>query len=299
MSVRHRSGFTLVELLVVIAIIGILIALLLPAVQAAREAARRAQCTNNLKQLGLALQNYHDTHQTFPPPGMIANQLSWYTLILPFVEQGPIYEKMNWKEGHFNSAGKMSNAVNRINAFLCPSATGDMELSGDTNEDWPDGSGIRAYTAHYFGVLGPYGTNATTNQAYTCKDTTMDFGGECSQGTMPQFGCKMRDITDGTSNTYMIGEISWKTMPYYRAWIRGKYADTRGTLYLFSKNVRYPINSKNKDKWNSVAFGSQHPGGAQFAMVDGSARFVPETIDHAIYLATASRDGGEPKSGQE
>ena len=288
-----QRGFTLVELLVVIAIIGILIALLLPAVQAAREAARRAQCSNHLKQLGLALQNYHDTNKIFPLPGMIDNQLSWYTLILPFVEQDPIYRQMVWTQGTYNVAGKMGHAVNRINGFLCPSAPGDMELSTETWSSKP------TYTAHYFGILGPNGTNATTNQPYTCKNTTTEtFGGECTQGVLWQYSSRMRDITDGTSNTYLLGEISWKAMPYRRAWIRGKYADTRGTLYLFSKNVREPINSGYDDEWNNVAFGSEHPGGAHFSMVDGSVRFVPETIDHAIYLATASRDGGEPNSGQ-
>jgi prepilin-type N-terminal cleavage/methylation domain-containing protein len=299
--VRERQrGFTLVELLVVIAIIGILIALLLPAVQAAREAARRAQCTNNLKQLGLALQNYHDTYLTFPPPGITSNTVSWCTLILPFIEQKPVYDKMNFKnEGTWGTVGKMGNAINRIGGFLCPSAPGDTELSADTGEGWPSAATARAYTVHYFGIMGPNGVNSTTLQYYTCANlTTEAFGGTCSQGTMPPSGCKMRDITDGTSNTFLLGECVWKGMPYFRAWTRGYYSDTRGSLYLLAKIVEYPINSKNVTYWNRVAFGSMHPGGAQFALVDGSARFVAETIDQSIYQSTASRDGGEPKSGQ-
>jgi prepilin-type processing-associated H-X9-DG protein len=115
---------------------------------------------------------------------------------------------------------------------------------------------------------------------------------------MPQNGCRIRDITDGTSNTFLLGEISWTSMPYYRAWIRGKYQDDRGMMYVFSKNVNYPINSRNQDYWNRVAFGSLHPGGAMFAMADGSAHFISQTVDFAVYLSTASRDGGEPKSIQ-
>jgi len=101
---RPGRGFTLVELLVVIAIIGILIALLLPAVQAAREAARRMQCSNHLKQLALGLHDYHDSHKGFPSGALVSNGLSWNVLILPYIEQGPLYAKFNFNQGDFNGA---------------------------------------------------------------------------------------------------------------------------------------------------------------------------------------------------
>jgi len=286
-----RRGFTLVELLVVIAIIGILIALLLPAVQAAREAARRSQCVNNLKQLGLAFQNYHDTWGQFPLPGMIANQLGWTASVLAFIEQKPIYDQMDWRAGSYTMPDKIRHAAIMIPTYICPSAI--QRQSEYSAEIWPNPGGDRVYTVHYYGVLGPYGTNPTTNQTYKCRNTSQAFGGECDQGILWQYSSRMADITDGTSNTVLLGEISWSQMTKYRAWVRGKFQDSRGTLYLLSKYLRFPINSKNESIWNGIAFGSHHPGGCQFVNADGSARFISETIDFGIYLALGSKDGAE------
>lgn len=287
---RPRRGFTLVELLVVIAIIGILIGLLLPAVQAAREAARRSQCINNLKQLGLAFHNYHDTHGQFPLPGYIANNLGWTASILNFIEQKAIYDQMDWRAGSYSMPDKLRHAANRIPVYMCPSA---IQVRTEANEIWPNPGGEKVYTVHYYGILGPYGTNPTTNQTYKCRNTTEGFGGECDQGIMWQYSSRMADVVDGTSNTLLLGEIAWSPMTKYRAWIRGKYADGRGTLYLLSKYIRFPINSKDETIWNGIAFGSFHPGGCQFVNADGSARFVSETIDYGIYLALSSKDGNE------
>ena len=113
----NRSGFTLVELLVVIAIIGILIALLLPAVQAAREAARRSQCANNLKQLALSLHNYSDTFKSFPPAGITTNQLSWHVFVLPFIEQTSLHDQFSFVQGTFRDSGKQEHGLNRIAGF--------------------------------------------------------------------------------------------------------------------------------------------------------------------------------------
>jgi prepilin-type N-terminal cleavage/methylation domain-containing protein/prepilin-type processing-associated H-X9-DG protein len=294
---KVQRGFTLVELLVVIAIIGILIALLLPAVQAAREAARRAHCSNNLKQLSLAMHLYHDIHKQFPLPGMIANQLGWTSSILPQIEQTPIADQMDYNQGSYSSPSKLKHAANRIDVYLCPSAAQADWKTKYSSEDWPDGSGNLVYTVHYCGILGPRGTNPTTNQTYKCRNLTDTFGGECQQGILWQYSGRFADVLDGTSNTYLFGEISWAEMTKYRAWIRGKYSDSRGTLYLLAKNIEFPINSQNETKWNAIAFGSNHPGGAQFAMADGSCLFVSETIDFDVYLSTASRNGEEALAG--
>ncbi len=292
---RKDSGFTLVELLVVIAIIGVLVALLLPAVQAAREAARRTQCTNNLKQLGLGMHNYHDIHGQFPLPGMVANHLGWNASILPQIEQGPLYDQVDFNQasmGQFNSR-HLPLSTTAVDAYLCPSSSAETSLMPTTE------GGQRVYTMHYHGILGPYGTNPSTGQDYRCVNMTQAFGGECQQGIMWQWGSNMRDVTDGTSNTYLFGEISWNAMDKYRPWLRAKYSDHRGVLYLISKNIEFPINSGNDTKWNAIAFGSEHPGGAQFGMADGSVRFVSETIDWGVYLATASKNGGEPEGGRQ
>ncbi|PQO44846.1 DUF1559 domain-containing protein [Blastopirellula marina] len=291
-----RGGFTLVELLVVIAIIGVLVALLLPAVQQAREAARRMQCSNNLKQTALALHNYHDVQGQFPLPGMVANTLGWSFSILAQMEQSAMADQISTVEGNSNLPGRRMFGPTRVDAYLCPSAPATETYSPRSDEQY---NGQKSYAIHYFGILGPlgnYSINGGTSQPYNCKDITAAFGGECSQGIMWQYGSRIADITDGTSNTYLLGENSWQEMPYRRYWLRAKYQDSRGTLYLMSKNVQYPINSENTDKWNSVAFGSMHPGGAMFSRGDGSVGFVPETIDFATYLAMSSKDGGEPVS---
>jgi prepilin-type N-terminal cleavage/methylation domain-containing protein/prepilin-type processing-associated H-X9-DG protein len=297
--VRWKRGFTLVELLVVIAIIGILTAMLLPAVQAAREAARRSQCTNNLKQLSLAMLTYHQAVGKFPPPGISSNQVSWLILILPYLEQKPLHDQFDFNEGPFGQPEKLRVAEVSVPVFFCPSSTDDEDRrSGSSSEVYPAG-GPRVFTAHYFGVLGPNGTNnyLPTPTAYKCTGLTEAFGGYCTQGVFfYPTGLDIASVRDGTSNTLFIGEIAWPGMPYYRAFTRGYYKDNRGTLLLFAKNVQYPINSRNTTTWNNTAFGSLHPGGAHFAMVDGSVRFLSQYIEQNVYLAIASRNGEEAVS---
>ncbi len=299
-SQRHKTrGFTLVELLVVIAIIGILIALLLPAVQAAREAARRSQCSNNLKQHGLGLHNYHDTFQTLPPGGMWhrpntagrgGNSLSWCTFVLPFIEQGPLHDKIDFGAHVWTTNQAISDT--KVAALLCPSCP--VELGGGTN-----------FTLHYYGVQGPKGVNPLNGQAYSLLDTGgwAGHGGYARSGGMPSPGpdpadgatlggpCKLRDLQDGTSNTFLVGEISWKDANCYRPWVRGTSTNTAAS----SKNINYGINVQRytSGNFNDVSFGSDHPGGCQFVMGDGAVKFVSETVDFDVYRATASRDGGE------
>ena len=309
---RKSGGFTLVELLVVIAIIGILIALLLPAVQAAREAARRAQCSNNLKQLGLALHNYSDIHRSFPPAGITTNQLGWHVFILPFIEQTALHDQFNFNQGSFQDwqsgvDGKQLHGLNRIDGFLCPSCPEEYTGWKHANAQVPQGSGNEPYTTHYHGVMGPKGTNPYSGDAYKVLASTGKYGGYAQQGalTFPR-PARFADFIDGTSNSYAIGETSWggggATNSTWRNWIFGANGDYDATeqnrAFPGCKNVYYPINSNIVSTFNDTSFGSLHPGGSQFALADGSVHFVAETIDNSIYLATASRNGGEPVTNE-
>ena len=301
-SGNANRGFTLVELLVVIAIIGILIALLLPAVQAAREAARRSQCTNNLKQLGLALHNYHDVHLSFPPGGWSTrNQLAWTVSILPFIEQQPLYDTFN--QGASSYSGNFGPATNRVDAFLCPSSrklysTQAAEAVGAQ----------QCYTTHYYGVMGPQGINPISGAAYGgLNDTsTTDLGGFANQGILyVDSSTRMAEVLDGTSNTFLVGELSWEDANVYRAWHRGAHAYDSSTgegAAAAMKNIEYGINLVRYSSgpfFNDVSMGSMHPGGTHFAIADGSVRFVSETVDMILYFAAASRNGKEAKTAVE
>ncbi|MEW4561975.1 DUF1559 domain-containing protein [Bremerella sp. JC770] len=299
LSRKKYSGFTLVELLVVIAIIGVLIALLLPAVQQAREAARRMQCSNNLKQLGLALHNYHDTFGKLPSGGHQETQLSWHVSVLPFIEQPALYELFAFTTGGYEQANKVEHSVNRVDGFLCPS--GPIEMATDTAH-------TDKYTTHYYGVMGPKGTNPVNSNAYdgnysstggTCPVSS--HGGLSNQGTLrTNENRAFRDVTDGTSNTLLVGEKSWVNFSggtdfaRYRPWTKGSTGASSGCWATAVKNLAYPINSQHVTQYNDISFGSEHPGGAMFLNVDGSVAFLPETIDFGVLLSNASRDGGEP-----
>ena len=294
---KTRKGFTLIELLVVIAIIAILVALLLPAVQQAREAARRSSCKNNLKQIGLALHNYHDTHRIFPPGGFYADStankpnFSYAVMILPFMEQAPLYDKFNFNVGY---AGSTNTALRtaKLSAYNCPSSSKPVDGNGYT-------------TLHYYGSAGPSATGYTV----VGSTATPDHGGFATQGVLIIAGdsalsynqkVRMRDITDGTSNTFMVGEIStneYKTYSLaYREWSRGGYLTTSCS----SKNVKYPINSFGYNSGNHTVYGfndlsfvSEHTGGCHMLYADGSVHFTSENVDMGVYFATASRNGGE------
>lgn len=299
---RHAKpslGFTLVELLVVIAIIGILVALLLPAVQAAREAARRMSCSNNLKQVGLAMHNYHDTYKLFPTGGLSSRPgVSWHALLLPFMEQQPLHDAYNFEatNGYSDTTTNLPLAVRRIEAYLCPSGT---RLEGTETS-----GGTPTATTHYYGIMGPKGVNPYSGSNYSWDNSLSSHGGFAQQGVIGRGkSTSFASITDGTSNTYLVGEISWDKSNNYRLWTRGcglggDHAcasvkninnSTTGAISIIN---RTPYNGSNN--FNDVSFGSNHPGGCMFAMADGSVTFVSETIDLKVYVSTASRDGGEP-----
>ena len=215
MFARRRLGFTLVELLVVIAIIGILIALLLPAVQAAREAARRSQCINNLKQIGLALLNYEDTFKSMPPgvvygnPGDLQNPKpdppyhhTWLTKILPFMEQQSLYDQMNTVLPVWDTAANapVAFARQKVNSLLCPSDAGDLE----PNTHW--NMAITCYAACE-GGYGFYNTYVPSSTNAIVARWPEMLNQETAGIFAPTYTCKMANITDGTSNTVMVAEV--------------------------------------------------------------------------------------------
>ena len=211
-SIFKNRGFTLIELLVVIAIIAILIALLLPAVQQAREAARRSQCKNNLKQLGLATHNYHDSHNVFPiSHGDTGNSFGWRAMILPYVDQSPLYNKINFN-GNIVDAGNLEIAQTPLGLFHCPSDPSANNVSGG-NQVWsnwcfpascPAASRNNIAVTTYKGVDGrAYDQSLTASpMPHGMFDRRMGLqasGGGNSLIT-PNRTMKMRDVLDGTSN---------------------------------------------------------------------------------------------------
>lgn len=317
MNVRVRDGFTLVELLVVIAIIGILIALLLPAVQAAREAARRMQCSNNLKQIGIGLHNYHDIHKRLPPPGIADNEISWIVLILPLLEQSSLHDQFSFSYGNYGTPNKNGLAFQyKLAMFLCPSAKNErVTISGDSY-GLPS-TADRPYTSHYVGVLGPRDSspaNPATGGAYPYLGAgSYGWIDDTGAFAMPN-GVGLHEIIDGTSNTFLVGEYSWwatdETSDRHRSWMRGcggsypavhpfvRYEMTtvahgENWAMVQAKNIRYPLGSKNASNFNDVALGSQHPGGAGFLLCDGSVSFVSESVNWSLYKSVASRNGTE------
>lgn len=313
--IRPRPAFTLVELLVVIAIIGMLVSLLLPAVQAAREAARRMQCSNNLKQLALAMHNYHDIHNCFAinyawrsiPGGggggpAIANTgKSWMQMILPQLEQGPLFNKIDFRIGLQGTAPnivqnrEVANTV--IPTYLCPSdgENGGGRLGGrsDVNVNPPGTWAVTNYKACagsnwnwgiYRPVSSPSGKNAGSPDGLNAGNGLL-----CSnqQNTNPP--TRMRDVLDGTSNTFAVGEA----MPGWSRWNWWYNPNAVTATCAIPLNVvlRRP---KNISNWpNNYSFASRHPGGGMFGLCDGSVRFVSDTIDIGTYRALATISSGE------
>jgi prepilin-type N-terminal cleavage/methylation domain-containing protein len=290
--VSRRKAFTLVELLVVIAIIGILVALLLPAIQAAREAARRTECNNKMKQIGLALQNYHDTHKTLPPGGLSnGNRLGWTVFILPFMEMQALHNQVNFNATSYDAAVAAIPANEMmVLPFLCPSSVRAKQFENGSTT---------LYTTHYYGILGPKGTNASTGGTYGWDNSVAGHGGHATQGVLVRHNSMgLRDVLDGTSNTFLVGESSYsrnlagQDNTSFRRWYRG----CDGAASASTKNILDGINVtpyNGSNNFNDVSFGSEHPGGCLFVRCDASVTFVSQNVDLGVYKATASRDGGE------
>ncbi|QDT91797.1 DUF1559 domain-containing protein [Gimesia algae] len=279
-NVQSKKGFTLIELLVVIAIIAILIALLLPAVQQAREAARRSTCKNNMKQIGLALHNYHETHRIFPygyntvPGGGCADgtgdiRTGWGFFILPFIDQAPLYQYCNSKGASdcpiwhtttalIDTGGTGARAS--IPVYNCPS-----DPMGGINTD---------ISTKVFGKSNYKGvTNEATSQAYTFGTSAVT--------------SRMRDFTDGTSNTIQVGEAA--TMGNYvgAVWM-GVIDDVHDNMANATNTATWAINGTDSD-----AFNSTHTGGCHFLLGDGKVRFISENINRDLYVDLATKNGGE------
>jgi len=293
---RNRSGFTLIELLVVIAIIAILIALLLPAVQQAREAARRTQCKNNMKQLGLALHNYHDSHRSFPS-GWIGVQsgmpniegesgLGWGTMILPYLEQSNLYQSLVVEL-------PMDDPLNRlalrtyIPAYSCPSdPKPETFIIQDRNS-----TDLDLAVSNYMGVFGTVELHDCENAPGTAPVLS---SGQCvSDGIFfHNSAVKMRDLVDGTSNTLMVGERTTFTesdgSKFYGTWAGALPEIEEAAARIVGKAEEPPNQGDHPED-----FGSSHVGGANFTLGDGSVHFISENIDEGVYQSLATRAGGE------
>jgi prepilin-type N-terminal cleavage/methylation domain-containing protein/prepilin-type processing-associated H-X9-DG protein len=295
-----RHGFTLIELLVVIAIIAVLIGLLVPAVQKVREAGNRIACSNNVKQLGLALHSYHDAMHKLPAGGQSTGNLtSWLVYILPYIEQDNLSKQYDLTQSYLSSTGgraassynNLAVGAQKVKIFYCPSGTD--ALSGSNGENH---AGVNNPSTHYYGNMGPTGTGSTGTGSITYSSVGAGTNGAYStQGVLGQdTSIRLTDITDGTSNTLMVCERSWfepSDVDSYRTWIRGCNAGCGA-----SKNVTNPINAtyyNGAGNFNDISFGSMHPAGANFGMCDGSVRFISASIDLNTYKAAASRNGAE------
>jgi prepilin-type N-terminal cleavage/methylation domain-containing protein len=319
MRMSGRRGFTLIELLVVIAIIAILIALLLPAVQQAREAARRIQCRNQLKQIALAVHNYESSHMCLPP-GQIrmgfasrprVRGWSLYVQLLPYFEQGPLYDRWDFADPLANEADDRTGVV--LPVLICPS-------SAVTNPYVRPGGARYALTSY----AGNGGTQSHPPESLSGDGVFSSTGPAIAIPPTIQHGLiRFRDVADGTSNTLLFGERSHRDPNYdsffdngaagnpMRGW--GYWSPTGGNFGLTDVtlsshapiNYQLPFDYANRpggvtdadDSPEGIlrlcAFGSQHAGGAQFALVDGSARFISENIDIGTLRALSTRAGGE------
>jgi prepilin-type N-terminal cleavage/methylation domain-containing protein len=283
-QVRTLRGFTLIELLVVIAIVAVLIALLLPAVQQAREAARRSNCKSNLKQIGVAIHNFHDVHKAFSRGVKWQTGWTWQAHLLPYVEQAPLAKSISnmvqtggvgGDNGYIGGTDADSIALeaainNRIGVYMCPSHPA------------PEKSSSRYHT-HYAGCAGNQdmsnknGDNWDNRNGVLYVDSNVLF----------------RDVTDGLSNTVVAGEVNFTLHKAYSLFSASMDGNSNGGTEA-TEAVRSTRRSINTNRFD--AFASHHTGGAQVLLGDGAVKFVSENISSTVWQAMGSRAGGETVS---
>lgn len=325
-SQRTRRGFTLVELLVVIAIIGILVGMLLPAVQAVREAARRATCLNNLRQVSMAAQNYQSANLRYPPGAAVTVVStgpvefddfgeSWMVSLLGFVEQKNILDqhRATSSPGVANEVELAALSSQRLPLLFCGSATQE-----DQTTTAPDGivdpSSFGTFTSHYYASAGPNYTGYNFMPGIDTDGIPIGLDGVYSPtgGTYsPSTSKTYSDIRDGSSNTMAFGEVSRSDnlsitpsfLPLRPGWAFGQlvFPDTGSTLRTYSinsfrfglgLNASLPPAGSGKIEYNDHPFGSNHPGGANIALADGSSKFISESVDPTILHAYSGiKDG--------
>ncbi|NBR06709.1 MAG: DUF1559 domain-containing protein [Planctomycetes bacterium] len=310
-KIINRKAFTLIELLVVIAIIGVLIGLLLPAVQKVRDAAARLQCTNNLKQIGLAMMNYESTYRTLPP-GYIDNMTTnpvnsvatsnpdpiigwgWGTLILPYLEQEPLYKSINIGSIAMNNTSPAAIALRKtvIKGFLCPS----------------DDSGINTFTIS--GTGGNFELAKSSYAGVNGQAELADFDTALGLGMFLRGrGVSIAEVTDGLSNTIFVGERSSKsakqavgTLPGVCTWVGalpgGDLDGESPALYILGhtgdpSDPHKPNTPQPDGFYHAEDFTSKHSGGINFLLGDGSVRFITDNIDKQTWVKLGTRNGGE------
>lgn len=326
MSRMSRRGFTLIELLVVIAIIAVLIALLLPAVQQAREAARRTTCRNNLKQLGLALHNYHDTHTVFPPGVCLANTAAadqqrgygWGVYVLPFIDQSTIYQRVA-----FTFPADFSQLQAELAAYKCPSdpnnlgqATWDTttySTSGnnangqpcgspsDTAADWGASGGCRSNPSTSgtgFAARANYIANSGSSNLAAGTAATSAIGNGVFWANS---NVRIRDVIDGMSVTFLAGErpngqgsTAWAGTYFDQAGSPGGFGAGAGSPAAQLNGGRHVLGSTNsRPNQNRAGFGSAHTGGCHMLLGDGAVRFINDNIDNTTWQRLSLRQDGQ------
>ena len=282
------AGFTLVELLVVIAIIGILMALLLPAVQAARESARRLQCTNNLKQIGLAIHLYEYTHHVFPPPKLANPGHNLMTFLLPYMDQKNVHEMYDFTEDWDSPGNRYSREI-PIAVFLCPTSPGDHYREG--------ANGACSDYATCTTILGSADRTALINAGIISDRGAAKNWFNLFQPYNRGYST-MADVTDGLSNTFMLFEDAGRPAEYLENGRRGSpYAVTSGAEWASEYADFYVHEICNGSQWfncsNRNEIYSFHTDGANFLYGDGSVHFNAEVIDPETFVSLFTRAGDD------